>query len=745
MANQPDSKDVSAQRTYWAQEIASAKKRFITFHKDGDDTVDAYRSQKSDYAELKFRDKYNILYSSTETMRPNLYAQEPKVRVALKNPDQATEPARLAVRLLEGALSTVVKEQDFDEIMENCVEDLILPGMGCAWVRYEPRFADIKDKDGLAVNDEQGEPSQELIDELVCIEHTYWQDMLFGLSRGWKTVPWGAKRLFKTKEETAQRWGKDKAAKLTYAKRDTSDKDAENTGDTAEIWEIWDKRTKTAYWYAESYPGELLDQQKDPLRLKKFFPFPRPMRAISNTRSFVPRAYYSQYKAQHETLNVMTMRIRLLGEALRVVGVYDGSNPQLANLLNPNAGNKMIAIDSWAMFAQSGGIKGNVEWLPLDQIVTCLVQLQAARETAKQEIYEITGFSDIIRGVSKASETLGAQNIKSNWAGARIKKIQREVQRFARDIIALAGEVLAEHCSPETIAKFSSLQMPDPAAIQTDPNAQAAFKTLQDAFALLSNDASRISQIDIETDSTLLADEESDRKDRTDFLAAAGAFLQQSVPAMEKTPELGPLLGAMLMFVVRTFPTSRDIEQEFEKVQNALANKPPAPPPPDPTAAATAVAQVKAGTDTALMQSNTAQAQAELAAKTQVEQQKIQVAQQAEANRHTEAMHKLDLEDRKIRVAEAELQIKQQMADTAAHAAQGQADTAEQRLSIDAFNASHKATMDVADHEHGATMDVADHEHQQNMDVAGLAQENDRMDREDAKDAKTDDLTGEQD
>jgi hypothetical protein len=46
---------------------------------------------------------------------------------------------------------------------------------------------------------------------------------------------------------------------------------------------------------------------------------------------------YSQYKSQAETLNVLTKRIRLLGEALRVVGLYDGSQPKLADVLNPAA------------------------------------------------------------------------------------------------------------------------------------------------------------------------------------------------------------------------------------------------------------------------------------------------------------------------------------------------------------------------------------------------------------------------
>ena len=373
----------------------------------------------------------------------------------------------------------------------------------------------------------------------------------------------------------------------------------------------------------------------------------------------------------------MTKRIRLLGEALRVVGLFDGSQAKLADMLNPAAGNRMIAVDGWAAFAQAGGIKGSTEWLPLDQVVSTLVQLQQAREVAKNEIYEITGFSDIVRGVSKASETLGAQNIKSNWAGARVKKMQKEVQRFARDLIGLTGEIIAEHCDATTIAVFSGLSMPDPAMVAQDPQMQQMLKTFKDATDLIKNEMRRTSTIDIETDSTLLADEESERDDRTKFLAAAGAFLQQAVPAAEATPELGPLLGAMLMFVVRTFPSSRPIEEEFEKVQQGLATRAQQPQNDDKDGSKAKaqtqlqIAQMGQQTDQARIAAENQSKSQELQVRTQHEAATVAANTQAEANRHAEKMlelqvkqQELTLRGREIALKEAQLAIDKEAQDT---------------------------------------------------------------------------------
>jgi hypothetical protein len=675
----------SALVSYWKDELGRAKKRYQTFWENGDAVVDAYRLQKADGNDSNSKDKYNILYSSTETIRPNLYAQQPKARVTLRNKDLATDTARAAAMLLEGNLAYLMKEEDFDEMMDATVEDFMLPGLGTGWVRYDATFGDMKGADGKPVMQADGKtPQQELLDEMVKMEYVYWQDFLTGVCRTWKTCPWLARRIWIDKEEATARFDAQKANNLKYQTRDTTSRESNNPSETAEIWEIWNKKNKTVYWFSDDLP-DFLDVKPDPLKLKNFWPCPRPLRAISNTRTFVPRALYSQYKSQADTLNIQTKRIRLLSEALRVVGVYDGSQTKLNDMLNPTSGNRMIAIDSWAMFAQSGGIDGVVQWVPIDAVVKALNELLKARDVCKQEIYEITGFSDIVRGVSKASETLGAQNIKANWAGARVKKMQAEVQRYARDMIALAGELVAEHCAPETIAMFSGLPIPEPEEVQADPELQKRVQTFKEACAFLHNEARRVSTVDIETDSTLLADDSAEREDRTKFLAAAGAFLQQAVPAMEATPAMGPLLGALLMFVVRTFPSSRPVEDEFEKVQQAMASRAQQTQDQDKDgkkAAAAADAQKN-------QQDAQLKAQ-ELQVRQAHEQATAQNDATAETNRHAEKMLELRIKDREMGVRErevalkeGELAVEEQNADTAKFAALHAAAIAEMTLGQD--------------------------------------------------------------
>jgi hypothetical protein len=202
-------------------------------------------------------------------------------------------------------------------------------------------------------------------------------------------------------------------------------------------------------------------------------------------------------------------------------------------------------------------------------------------------------------------------------------------------------------------------------------------QTFQQATALMKSEIRRVSTIDIETDSTLLADESAERDDRTKFLAAAGAFLQQAVPAAATTPELGPLLGALLMFTVRTFPSSRPVEEEFEKVQQAFVTNAQNPQNQDKDGhqakaqAQMQVAQMEQQTAQARIQSEAALKNTELQIRQQHEQQQGQLTLAQENNRHQEKMLELELRQAELKLKAAEgaqkgtaLSIQKEQADT---------------------------------------------------------------------------------
>lgn len=631
----PKSKDTppTNRREFWMEQVSKANKRWDTFQTDGEAVIDRFVLEGSRGA-----DKYNILYSSTETIKPSLYGQTPKVQVKTRQQDTEDSLKVAAAMLLEQVGQYAVDMLDFDYVLQNAVSDYCLPGMGSVWVRYDPKFEPIYDNDNKPAKNEDGSNKEQVTFEGLALDYVHFKDILFGPGRYWHEIPWVGRKVYFTKAEAKKRFGKEKADELayTYNAQDRKDKKDEAPKRQAVIYEIWNKEEMEVVWYSEDYPNDVLETKNDPLRLTDFFPCPRPMRAVWTTRSFVPKALYSQYKAQAAELDRLTERIRYLTEALKVRGLYDGSQENLANVLD-GPGNKMIPVQDWSSLMGNGGIVGSVQWVPIKDVVQCLTELFKQREICKNEIYEITGFSDIVRGISKASETLGAQQIKADWATGRLKDMQREVQRFIRDIIRLFIEVAAEHFNEKSLLLYSGLHIPPPtpqevqmkqqypqavqaAQMQGQPppppppptQGEVVRQMFSAVVKLVKKEKLRCAAVGIETDSTILPDEQKERQDRMQFLNSMGAFLQQAAPLAMQYPDMRGLLGGIMMFTLRTFSASRPLEKEFEEFQKKLAQQPPMPPPGQ--------------------EDQKGKAEADKA-RIQVEQQKVQQAGQSEQQR----------------------------------------------------------------------------------------------------------------
>lgn len=718
-------KEPKNRRTYWGEQISKATKAYEGFRASGDIVVDKYRIEKQGVQTANFKggaDRYNILYSSTETIRPSLYAQTPKVEARKRHRDRKNPVASMAVQVIESCVQYALEDLDFDETMQNVIEDYTLPGMGVAWVRYIPSFKPATDMNGGAVYEEDGKTPAQVVDfEELGFDYIHWKDFLTGPARTWGEVPWVAKRVYMDKEAATERFGKAKAELLQYSLNTTkgSRVDAADDGRQAVIWEVWHKRKREVIWFSESYPDDLLDIKSDPLKLKKFFPVPKPLRAISNTRTMIPRCFYSQYQAQAEAIDDLTGRIRHLTNALQVRGVYDGSMEGLAGLLSPIGGNKMIPVDNWQQFVANGGMVGSIQWVPIKDIAAVLMQMMQARDAAKAEIYEITGFSDIVRGVSKASETLGAQEIKTDWASARLKVMQKEVQRFCRDSVRLMAEIISEHFTPETLAVYSGFDVPpeqppqqseqpgmapQPGAVQKPmPMDVDQFKAV---VQLLRSEKERCALIGVETDSTILPDEAAERKDRLEFLSSIGAFLQQAAPIIQQHPEMRGLLAGIMMFTVRTFRASRPIEQEFERFQAMIEGMPAQDPNAKENASAAAAAQATLQAKQAEVQANVQIAQVSDATEKQKIVSDAQIDTMKENNRHQEKMAELSIKERELQIKEKELALQER-----------EVAVQEAQLMHEQNMAAHDAALGVDNQQHTQGLELNEQQHDQGLEL----------------------------
>jgi hypothetical protein len=541
----------------WQVELELAEKECRNWVDRGRKIVKRYRDERDAMEEDDKR--FNILWSNIQTLKPAVYSRKPKPEVSRRFKDQ--DPVgRVASLILERCLEYELEQyNDFDAAMKNAVEDRLLPGRGIAWVRYEPHFTTTED---IRIVDYECAPT----------DYVYWEDFMHSPARTWEEVRWVGRRVYMTRDELKERFGEEIAPRVPLGYKPEHLQEDKTTPENeafkkAIVWELWDKPGRQAIWITPGF-DEVLDVRPDPLQLEQFFPCSRPLFATTTTSTLVPVPDYAEYQDQADELDELSERIALLTKALAVRGVYDGSQTALQRLLSENAENQLIPVDSWAAFAEKGGIKGSVDWVPLDVIVLVLEKLHAAREAVKQTLYEITGMADIIRGASDPNETATAQDIKSRFASIRLQEFQQEVARFGRDLLRLKAEVIASHFQDETIVQMGG-------AAQLNP---ADHDFVPEALQLIRDDRARGFRIDIESDSMVMLDETNERQARVEFLSAVGSFLKESMAAMQVMPQLGPLLAEMLMFGIRGFKVGRTIEGVFEKTMTQLQQAPPQQP-----------------------------------------------------------------------------------------------------------------------------------------------------------------------
>lgn len=530
--------------------------------------------------------RFNILWSNVQTLIPACFARLPQPDVSRRHKDN--DPiGRVASLILERALEYEVQQySDYRNGMRNVVQDRFLGGRGMAWVRYEPHIKPMDSPatdDGYQITeDAENEGAEESPSEYVDIEcspvdYVNWQDFGHEVSRTWEEVTVVWRRVYMGRAALVERFGKEgEQIPLDTRPPEMKKGDSKDTHQ-AVIYELWDKAKNKAIWISKSL-NKILDTRvpgQDELpELEGFWPCPKPLFATITTDSLVPVPDFSLYQDQARELDTLAQRIDGLINALKVRGVYDAATPELARLFTEGENNILIPVKNFAAFAEKQGLKGSIDLVDIVPIAQALEYAYKAVDQVKQQIYEITHISDIMRGATDPNETLGAQQMKGQFASMPLKEMQGDVALFAQELLQIKAQIICSQYADETIIKISGAQQLQPEDQQLIPQ----------ALQLLRDKPMRNFRIEISADSLVQMDEQRERQERNDFLQAVGSFLKEALPMAQSAPPMVPMLMEMLKFAVAAYKVGKTMEgvidQAIDQLKKAAANPPPAPPDP---------------------------------------------------------------------------------------------------------------------------------------------------------------------
>lgn len=657
-----------------------------------EESEDAFESWNNhcDYIERQFaslerlasmgRDKqFALFWANAEVLKPAIYARPPVPVVVPKFNDRRAV-YQAASETMERCAIVAFDLAYINEIMIQVRDDVALLGRGVPWCRYESgkRDRDGKGNDGGSYS----------IGEKICFDFKYRRDFLHSVSRCWYEVTWVAAASYLTRAEARERFFKHSGTAYQEAEytvdRDTKEVGGADNRERAKFWEIWHKSENRVVWVAKGCE-DILDEADPHLSLQGFFPCPKPAYGTCQFGSLVPVPDVMQYRDQLEEVNLLTGRIHALSDALEVKGFYPSGGGEIAEAIDAavaikTPGRVMVPISNWAAF---GGSKEIVIWMPIDMIAECITAIVTLRKQIIDDIYQIMGLSDIMRGATDARETLGAQELKTQFGSSRIRDKQHELVRVARDLVCITAEIIVEKFSSKTIIEMSQSQLPREAEQQqqvaqiqqqmnmammaaqqqapppqgvngqgmnghsingqgANPSAQLQQQlqqgtaqiqkilskpNIEQVLTFLHDNKARAFTLDIETDSTILADENGEKQRRTEFVGMLGTLLPQLGQMITSNPKTAEFCGELLKFATAPFRAGRSMDGAIDDLIEQIKTTSDQPRPDDPTTAtnktALQIEQIKQARQAEKDKADTVLKQAELQMKDRHEQMKV--------------------------------------------------------------------------------------------------------------------------
>lgn len=592
----------------WPDQVRSAWREF-----QGQKLADGFwRKGRSWHAA-----SYQRYWSDTMVMLPALY-QEPRP-VARRRFDNDLD-SRTASIIMERFGTYLMETSCYNQAMQSGVLEYLHASRATARVWFEgevvtrPKRVIVTesisyDEMGMEVQsfvDESGEPipedvvvlndpdgskyyeledtEEEVENPAIYVSALHFDEMRFSVgARRRKDVWWEAYLIRTTRQQARERFGAivdEIESARENVERDNLDAVEHSEAydrNSFEYWEIWDKKAKKVCWVAPHWSESFLDEQDDPYELEGFFPTPEPMMVNVHYNDLFPTPDYTETRDLYENLHLYMLRINTILKSIKCSALIDGSRPELQSLLEEIGDGQWIGIKNLKDLLGNGGLEDLIlipDYSRHSQVLNTLIQ---GFQQDQERLDQIRGIAEIIRSTSVPEPTATGARLKRAAATNRFSLREKEVMRFARDLLEKMLDLGFKTFPEENIRQIVGFSY-------MDPEDQERFDR---AMLICRDDKSRMVRIDLETDQTSALREEDRKQEAVDLLQAVNSFMVPAMNMVQQTPFLAPLMFKVLEMTMSSFPTGKHAQDELTETFKALNEQvkamsaPQEPPGPD--------------------------------------------------------------------------------------------------------------------------------------------------------------------
>ena len=493
-----------------------------------------------------------------------VYSNQPVPDVRPRN--EAQEPImRKVAKCIQRGLAYCVDQASFDDTMHRSVDDYLAMALGIMRVKvdsvintesyqvpiFENRMTGFDFQMQPIYNEvqtgERTETEKTVGDQLLRWEYVPWSCFGYEPGNNWKNCEWVYFRHRMTQKQIIKRFGRPVAAS-----KDEKNNDPDDKRKLRDIYEIWCKSKRQVLFLAKG-EKEIIETIDDPLELKDFFPCPQPMMMNLPSDKLVPQADYDYIEHYDVEINRLQERRMGLMEQIRASGAYDSGLPELAEMFENQDGEYSAIANLMGRLSAAGGADNAIYHLPIIEKAQVVQQLTEQIQFVRAQVDEVLGISDIVRGVTQASETATAQEIKGRWVGVRLSRKRECVQYTVRSMMRIMAQLLASHITPENLMRMTQMQI------------------TEQELQLMQDDVLMEFAIDIETDSTVAKDEFREMQTKQEMLNGVAQYAQSVLPMVAQNQMPAGVASSILRSALNPYTKyDRNLEEELATLPQTM-------------------------------------------------------------------------------------------------------------------------------------------------------------------------------
>jgi hypothetical protein len=535
----------------WLQRISREETTHEAFRKRSRDVEKIFRTDRDEQVYVP------LYWSVVGVEHVGVYSNQPVPDVRPRNEPQNPLFRSIATAIRRG-LAFCIDHPSFDKSMHRSIDDFLAMGLGTLRIKIdsdmseetmeEPIMGEEQTPQGVMQVQVGTRPKviEKVGDQVIRWEYVPWARFGYEPCNDMEHCGWIYFRHRMTMLQIKKRFGRTISASKDESDRQGDPNNWKST--THDIYEIWDKNKKEVVFMAKG-ESELIEVREDPLELIDFWCIPDAMMTNLPSEELIPQADYDYIEHYDRELNRLQERRASILEQIKASGAYDAGIPELKGILELDDGEMLPIQNMLARMQSAGGSKEFMWFQPIIEKLQALEIISQQIQLVKAQVDEILGISDIVRGVTKASETATAQEIKGRWVGVRLTRKRETVIYTVKQMMRMMAQLLVSHITPENLQRITQMQI------------------TEEMLGIMQDDMMMQYIIDIESDSTVAKDENAEKESYQAMLTAVGQFAQAVMPMVQSNIMPATISSAILQAGLKPYAShDRALEEAMAEL-----------------------------------------------------------------------------------------------------------------------------------------------------------------------------------